>query len=523
MPSNPIRNKLTAHGAVGYGKIDQYEADLYKIYIRARNRIESELSTFLQRKGASFTGPRLVSLMNELNDMFPEFEEEYRDTYQEALSYMAKQNYATALHDMGLKENVVGSMDKSLFENMRDDAFEHIAGATRNMQKEVVSNLRRMSSQVMREATLTGATRAEVSRRLAAETLYGRDSIYQQGPTGPKPGSFAFVDVRGRKWKNNDYFEMLGRTLLHNNARECYLSGCAKSGSDIVTVSISGDPCDKCIPWENVLLSISGKTPGLPTVQHAIDTGLCHPRCRHRFVAVPEVIAQEYYDKQGKPVEGINSEGGEPVEPVKPYEIKNPEPTKREVEFTPAKTMEDAMQFTRDNIANAPMLGKNFDNLEALNTVNELVYQNLQEFGFKRFEVMKLSRGNNCASVRGTTEFSFNPKSFSNPGEVFEKSVTQWIDAGETRYIAINSEKETLNHMVDHEFGHLIFNRDGTSELAEILEDIFNSACNNGDIKLISQYAKKDQDEFFAEVFAMHRRGDTLPPYIADFIKKVLS
>ena len=523
MPSNPIRNKLTAHGAVGYGKIDQYEADLYKIYIRARNRIESELSTFLQRKGASFTGPRLVSLMNELNDMFPEFEEEYRNTYQEALSYMAKQNYATALHDMGLKENVVGSMDKSLFENMRDDAFTHIAGATQNMQKEIVSNLRRISSQVMREATLTGATRAEVSRRLAAETLYGRDSIYQQGPTGPKPGSFAFVDVRGRKWKNNDYFEMLGRTLLHNNARECYLSGCAKSGSDIVTVSISGDPCDKCIPWENVLLSISGKTPGLPTVQQAIDAGLCHPRCRHRFVAVPEVIAQEYYDKHGKPVEGINSEGGEPVEPTKPYEIKNPEPTKREVEFTPAKTMEEALQFTRDNIANAPMLGKNFDDLDALNTVNELVYQNLQEFGFKRFEVMKLTKGNICASVRGTTEFSFNPKSFSNPGEVFEKSVTQWIDAGETRYLAIKNEDDTLRHMVDHEFGHLIFIRDKSLELTEKLDGIFKYAKKSGDIKEISRYAMRDRDEFFAETFAMYRRGDTLPSYITDFIKKVLS
>lgn len=522
MPSNPIRNKLTDHGAVGYGKIDKYEADLYKIYIRARNRIESELSTFLQRKGASFTGPRLVSLMDELNDMFPEFEEEYRNTYQEALSYMAKQNYATALHDMGLKENVVGSMDKSLFENMRDDAFTHIAGATQNMQKEVVSNLRRMSAQVMREATLTGATRAEVSRRLAAETLYGRDSIYQQGPTGPKPGSFAFVDVRGRKWKNNDYFEMLGRTLLHNNARECYLSGCAKSGSDIVTVSISGDPCDKCLKWENVLLSISGKTPGLRTVQQAIDAGLCHPRCRHRFVAVPEAIAQEYYDKHGKPVEGINSEGGEPVAQAKPYEIKNPEPTKRKVEFTPAKTFDEAVKFSKTNIADNLLFTGNFKNLEVLNRINELIYNNMQDFGFNRFAMLKTFSGDNVAGIIGTKIFCFNPKHLQNGKNLFKSQVADFIKNGRQRYFALSDEENIYKHVIDHEFGHLIFNRARNLELEKKLSNVFSTSIKNGDMKNISQYASIKETEFFAEVFAMNKRGDKLPAYISDFINEVL-
>ncbi|MBQ6598422.1 MAG: hypothetical protein IJH79_12790, partial [Lentisphaeria bacterium] len=128
---NAIRGKLDDHAAKGYSQIDAYEHDLHQIYLRARNRIEMQLSNFLQRRGASFTGPRLISLFEELNAMFPEFEEEYRETYEHALEYMAHQNYAAALQDMGLKENVVGTMDKSLFENMRQDGFQHIAGATR--------------------------------------------------------------------------------------------------------------------------------------------------------------------------------------------------------------------------------------------------------------------------------------------------------------------------------------------------------------------------------------------------------
>ena len=91
------------------------------------------------------------------------------------------------------------------------DGFQHIAGATRNMQAEVISNLRKMSARVMREAALTGMTRAEVSRHLASELLYAPDA---------KLRSFQFIDAGGRHWRTEKYFNMLGRTLLHNNARE---------------------------------------------------------------------------------------------------------------------------------------------------------------------------------------------------------------------------------------------------------------------------------------------------------------
>ena len=108
------------------------------------------------------------------------------------------------------------------------------------------------------------------------------------------------ADSAGKQWKTDACFKMLGRTLLHNNSRECYLSACAKEGSDIVTISISGDPCDICARYENRLLSISGKTKGLVTLEQAMSEGLFHPNCTHRMIAVPEVVAQEYYGKDGK-------------------------------------------------------------------------------------------------------------------------------------------------------------------------------------------------------------------------------
>ena len=296
---NPIRARLRKHAAGGYGKIDDYEADLHKIYLHARMRIEDQLERFMADRRSSFTGPRLVKLMEEIQEVFPEFEEQYRETYEHALSYMAKKNYQQVLYDMGLDEPVYGKLDKSLYENMRDDAFTHIAGATRNMEKEIVSNLRKMSAQVMREAALTGETRAAVSRRLAFANQYGSGSIFQ------RPGNkatFVFRDAANREWKTDTYFKMLGRTLLHNNSRETYIAACAKEGNDIVTVSISGNPCEHCRQWENRLLSISGKTEGLDTLQSAMNSGLFHPNCTHRIIAVPESVARKYYDASGKEI-----------------------------------------------------------------------------------------------------------------------------------------------------------------------------------------------------------------------------
>ncbi|MBR2365388.1 MAG: hypothetical protein IKA79_09305, partial [Lentisphaeria bacterium] len=295
---NPIRKKLSSHAAKGYSRITAAEADLKEIYLRARDYVERQLATFLQQKNASFTGPRLVSLFDDISAYFSDFEQEYCERYEEALSYMAKQNYAVALHDMGLEENIVGSMDKALFENMKADAFTHIAGATKRMQTDVISNLRKMSAKVMREAALTGMTRSEVSRKLAFENGYGTGSLFQQ--PGKKGSDFQFIDAAGKKWKTDAYFNMLGRTLLHNNARECYLAGCAKAGSDIVTISISGDPCEVCAKYENTLLSISGRTKCLVTLEQAMAEGLFHPNCTHRMVAVPEVVAKEYYTENGE-------------------------------------------------------------------------------------------------------------------------------------------------------------------------------------------------------------------------------
>ena len=98
------------------------------------------------------------------------------------------------------------------------------------------------------------------------------------------PG-FKFIDKAGRKWNTESYFEMLGRTVLMNSGRETYLNTCAEKGKDVMRVTVGGDGCDVCARYENQLISMTGKTPGLPTLDQAMKEGLFHPNCVHSLVA----------------------------------------------------------------------------------------------------------------------------------------------------------------------------------------------------------------------------------------------
>jgi len=94
-------------------------------------------------------------------------------------------------------------------------------------------------------------------------------------------GITGFIDKAGRKWNMNTYATMVGRTV----GMEASIAGSAnrilESGHDLIKVSDHSKECPKCRPWENKILSITGKTLGYTTLAEARTAGLFHPNCRH--------------------------------------------------------------------------------------------------------------------------------------------------------------------------------------------------------------------------------------------------
>jgi hypothetical protein len=94
-------------------------------------------------------------------------------------------------------------------------------------------------------------------------------------------GFRTFTDRAGRRWELASYTEMAVRTVTAQAAVNGALDRFQSFGMDLVIVSDAPAECSLCRPWEGKVLSITGRTPGYPTMAEARAAGLWHPNCRH--------------------------------------------------------------------------------------------------------------------------------------------------------------------------------------------------------------------------------------------------
>ena len=292
---NPVVKTLDQHKKANK-EITATTANMAAIYRQAREWLNNQLRKFVLSKGRPSEGKYLVELINELERNYGKLEESFVAEMKRAIPYVAEGYYFDALHDLG--NSVLGKIDKNKIEIFQKDAFNHIAGMTQNMIKSDVAFIRQASADVFRLAGVNGMTAEQTKEMLLGKIL-------------TRPEKFQFVDAGGHVWDNESYCKMLSRTVLLNAGRQSYFDACAANGNDVVRVTVSGNPCPACAVWENRLLSISGATEGLPTVEQATAAGLCHPNCTHSFVAVGEFARQEDFTADGRPLSGVNSPGRE--------------------------------------------------------------------------------------------------------------------------------------------------------------------------------------------------------------------
>lgn len=90
-----------------------------------------------------------------------------------------------------------------------------------------------------------------------------------------------FKDTRGRVWDLETYATMAARTVTTQAHNRGTWNEYVSHGEDLVIVSTHPMSCPKCAPWQGVVLSVTGSTPGYPTIYDAEGDGLFHPNCRH--------------------------------------------------------------------------------------------------------------------------------------------------------------------------------------------------------------------------------------------------
>jgi hypothetical protein len=147
-------------------------------------------------------------------------------------------------------------------------------------------------------------------RSVIAETttgiLAGTDTPLQMAQTAlnkfAAAGITGFVDKAGRNWELASYVEMATRTTAAHAALQGHIDRQLAIGNDLVVVSSIGTTCPICAPWQNAILSITGKTKGYSTLEDAKQYGLFHPNCKHTITAYfPDMDEHEHeHDEQPK-------------------------------------------------------------------------------------------------------------------------------------------------------------------------------------------------------------------------------
>lgn len=114
-------------------------------------------------------------------------------------------------------------------------------------------------------------------------------ALREDGLVSYRDGQARVQTPSGKYWRADRYATMLTRTAVADARREAFRTRYLANGVDVVYVVPNGTDHAVCAAWEGRLLSLTGATPGLPTVDDARSAGLFHPQCRHRYVtATPD-------------------------------------------------------------------------------------------------------------------------------------------------------------------------------------------------------------------------------------------
>lgn len=114
-------------------------------------------------------------------------------------------------------------------------------------------------------------------------------------------GLDALVDKGGRKWTLDRYAEMLFRTKAVEARNRGLANRMVENDYDLVQVSNHATTHLACAVWEGKVLSVTGNTPGYPTVAEAEAAGLFHPNCKHAInVLIPSIarLTKAYFPDQ---------------------------------------------------------------------------------------------------------------------------------------------------------------------------------------------------------------------------------
>lgn len=252
----------------------------------------------------------------------------------------AKSAVESAASMTGLEVKYSPSRAKAICELVTPAQGENIAAVfTDRMGRALINSLREATVGMLREQAVAGGSMKDMARDLAAR--------WAQAAKDEDP---KFTDSAGRVWDTKTYIQMNVRTNTMRVYNDVLADTVAReTGGDLMRISTGGDPdCDCCAAWEGCIVSLAGKTKGLPTYEDARSGGCFHPNCTHTLEYVDETVdADEIALQKAHPVDTENASDSDAQDERK-YQIDQA----RYMRDNPEMTKEQArVAVDRDNLA----------------------------------------------------------------------------------------------------------------------------------------------------------------------------
>lgn len=177
------------------------------------------------------------------------------------------------------------------FTQIHENAIKAFAEETYNKFAVGLTATTRKATQVINQALRENITREIAKGAILGSTL---DSITgdivgeikRQGITG-------LVDKRGRNLNIESYARTLAYTEIANAGRTAINNVALQYNLDLVIVSSHNSKHEECAMFEGKVLSLTGATPGYPTLEDAKASGIFHVNCMHTYsIIAPEDVTE---------------------------------------------------------------------------------------------------------------------------------------------------------------------------------------------------------------------------------------
>lgn len=226
--------------------------------------------------------PDRLAYLREVESITRKLETETVKWVEEAVPKMYTDASVTARQYM--KKNLQPTLSAIVeFSDIDRLAVDVIAGNTTELYSNALASTRRRASSMI-DSILQEKITAELSKAT-------------QRPITPKElqvivkdiideaGVGSLVDRGGKTWQLDTYANMVARTEFTHITNEATKNQALREGYDLVRFSVHG-ATDSCALWEGRVVSLTGKTPGFPSINAIAGTHMLGPNCKHTYTPI---------------------------------------------------------------------------------------------------------------------------------------------------------------------------------------------------------------------------------------------